>query len=128
MTELDVPLTWHCCRTHHCRSLRFACRHLWAETLHCTERFWIGYCVCRREDYLQVQDYSIHVRLLTITGLFPHIFPIYLICAAPLLYFVGGGSQVCNALLFANVTGLTTDAARWVKATALIVSNVGRRS
>lgn len=59
----------------------------------------------------------VHASLLTNTGLFPHIFPTSLICAAPLLYFVGGGSQVSNALLFANVTGLTTDAARWVKAT-----------
>ncbi|OAA49720.1 hypothetical protein BBO_01355 [Beauveria brongniartii RCEF 3172] len=42
----------------------------------------------------------------------PQTFSVYSLWAAPLLYFVGGGLQVSNALLFANVTGLTTDASR----------------
>ncbi|EJP64896.1 ATP synthase F0 [Beauveria bassiana ARSEF 2860] len=42
----------------------------------------------------------------------PQTFSVYSLWAAPLLSFVGGGLQVCNALLFSNVTGLTTDASR----------------
>ncbi|OAA52990.1 Major facilitator superfamily [Cordyceps fumosorosea ARSEF 2679] len=42
----------------------------------------------------------------------PQTFSVHSLWAAPLLSFVGGGLQVSNALLFANITGLTTDASR----------------
>ncbi|KAJ6779517.1 hypothetical protein PWT90_06368 [Aphanocladium album] len=48
-----------------------------------------------------------------VPGFWPSIFPIHIIWIAPLLYFIGGGIDVSNALLFANLTGLTTDAARF---------------
>ncbi|KAK8147944.1 hypothetical protein G3M48_000642 [Beauveria asiatica] len=54
-------------------------------------------------------------------------FSVYSLWAAPLLYFVGGGPQVSNALLFANVTGLTTDASRPSVISVLVTLAYGPR-
>ncbi|KAM0745507.1 hypothetical protein ACQRIT_000891 [Beauveria bassiana] len=57
----------------------------------------------------------------------PQTFSVYSLWAAPLLSFVGGGLQVCNALLFANVTGLTTDASRPSVISVLVTLAYGPR-
>ncbi|KAJ3498983.1 hypothetical protein NLG97_g702 [Lecanicillium saksenae] len=57
----------------------------------------------------------------------PSIFPVHLIWIAPLLYFIGGGIGVSTALLFANLTGLTTDTARASMISILITLSYGPR-
>ncbi|KAM0457319.1 hypothetical protein ACHAO4_003117 [Trichoderma viride] len=44
----------------------------------------------------------------------PETFSIHALWATQLLYFIGGGLPATNAIVFANITGLTTDASRFV--------------
>ncbi|KAJ4154923.1 hypothetical protein LMH87_000194 [Akanthomyces muscarius] len=55
---------------------------------------------------------AVAVAFSRIICFWPDLFSVHLVWTAPLLLFVGGGFTVSNALLFANVTGLTTDASR----------------
>lgn len=57
----------------------------------------------------------------------PQTFSVYSLWAAPLLYFIGGGLQVSNALLFSNITGLTTDASRPSVISVLVTLAYGPR-
>lgn len=47
-------------------------------------------------------------------GFWPEKFSIHALWATQLLYFIGGGLPASNAILFANITGLTTDVSRFV--------------
>ncbi|KAM0463102.1 hypothetical protein ACHAPV_003228 [Trichoderma viride] len=58
--------------------------------------------------------YQAAMILPALTGFWPETFSIHALWATQLLYFIGGGLPATNAIVFANITGLTTDASRFV--------------